>query len=389
MKIKAIIASIALATMGTGALTVGLVNSSSSKEAKAEIVASGKTYISLFQSKDQWASDGAKFAMYYYNQTDYNPKREGWSTGFATLVDSECYVYSADYSLEFTPNMMILVRFNSSSSTPGWDNGKINQTQDLGFHDVACVYQWSDSNAWTDDLATVKGLASDIVLDSYKESTVDGNHGESYKTGVSLKAGDKFTVSHQSNTYYGLRTQSSISANFKVNGTQIECLVSGTYDLFFNTSGDHMYSKQLWIETSAANAAEAYANNFLTNFTCGGTEGPDAGTVTAPEGTWANLKSAWNLLTDGSHSYFLNATPSESGDIYAQVMARYKYVIEKYGTAVYEDFMNKGYQKLGASKMNIAGNTSNYAVIIIVSASIITISLLAAGLLLKKKKESK
>ena len=389
MKIKAIIASIALASMGTGALTVGLVNSSNSKQAKADVVASGVTYLSLFQSQNEWASDGAKFAFYYYNQTDYNPKREGWSTSFATLVDAESYVYSASYSLDFTPNMMIAVRFNASSTSPAWDNGNINQTQDLGLHDVACVYQWSDSSAWTDDLATIKGLASDLVLNSYKESSVDGNHGESYKTGVALQAGDKFTVSHQSNTYYGLRTQSSISANFKVNGTQIECLVSGTYDLFFNTSGDHMYSKQLWIETSAANAAAAFANNFLTNFTCGGTTGEHAGTVTAAEGTWGNLKSAWNLLTDGSKSYFLNATPSESGDVYAQVMARYKYVIEKYGTSTYEDFMGKGYKAPNESNLmkSVSDNNSGVA-IVIVSSTVVVVSLVATVLFLKKRKEN-
>ena len=397
MKIKAIIASIGLTVAAAGALTVGLVrNNSGAKEVKADDPIVGSTYLSLFQSHDGengWTDKNAKFGFYYYDDS-VNPKKEGWSTSFATIVDSTNYVYSASYSLSFTPKNMIAVRFNSSASELNWGGNVWNQSSDLAFADVACIYQFSGS--WAENLATVKGLAGgDVLLNSFKESTLGGNHGDSYKTGMAFTAGQTFTISHDSNTYgttsSHLRLQEDIEDCFSVVDGKIKCLVSGTYDLYFNVSGNdsgtNPNSHTLWIQTDADNAALAFANNFLDNFTCGGTEGPNAGTVTAPEGTWDNLAIAWGKLSVASQNKF-DVQPSESGTVYQQVIARYKYVIEKYGTTAYSDFMGKGFTKVGSNLINPI-NSNNGVAIIVVSTSVAVISLVTAYFMLKKRKESK
>ena len=68
-----------------------------------------------------WNTDGAKFAIYYFNGASDN----GWSD-FMTSVDAD--TYKADIPDAYTT--VIFVRLNSAAAAPGWD-AKWNQTEDL------------------------------------------------------------------------------------------------------------------------------------------------------------------------------------------------------------------------------------------------------------------
>ena len=128
-------------------------------------------------------------------------------------------------------------------------------------------------------------------------------------------------------------------------------------------------------------ASFLFADDFLASMTC------DASGVNAPtfaEGkSWSSFKEAFNALSDTEKDYLRSAESNVEGDAIGQAIARYEYLVIKYG---YEDFMTKGISaQLNLRQIVNVAESSNSLITII---CILTISsLLVTSLVIKTKKE--
>ena len=125
--------------------------------------------------------------------------------------------------------------------------------------------------------------------------------------------------------------------------------------------------------------AEAFATTFLDSITCDST-GATPPTFTK---TWSELKALYNTLDDTEKAKLLGTSEST---VINNAMARYDYIIGKYGTATYEDFIGRNPAPLSVRgwTINPLNETSVIPAIIIVSiAAITTIGVIIT---LKKKK---
>ena len=133
--------------------------------------------------------------------------------------------------------------------------------------------------------------------------------------------------------------------------------------------------------TTTTNPALEYAQNFLSAFTCDAT-GTNAPTFASGK-SWASLKTAFQALTTPHQNALKNATANESGTDIEKAVARYDYVVAKYG---YENFMNRTITN-SANKMNVFnGNSTNNILLILGSISLLG-GLTYLAYFLKKRKE--
>ncbi len=139
--------------------------------------------------------------------------------------------------------------------------------------------------------------------------------------------------------------------------------------------------------------ASDYADLFLSSMTCGGTSGESAGTITAADGTWNQLAELFAGLSYDAQAVLASATGDQTDGAtgVAGAVGRYDYIISKYSTSNYSDFMNRiesGKLVLSNSINNIQTlSAGGVATIVIVAISAVSLVSLAALLLLKKKKE--
>lgn len=138
----------------------------------------------------------------------------------------------------------------------------------------------------------------------------------------------------------------------------------------------------VWMTEAKAEATD-YANEFLTTLTC------DNG-VTAPSTMSRNALAAdFESLSDDAKAILASATAKEDGDAIEKAVARYDYVIAKYGTASYSNFMGRTITTMAVnSPLELNGLNGNMSIILISVISVVSASLLAL-LILKRKKESK
>ena len=381
------IASLAL-TLGVGA---GL-KANKVEEVKAESVT--YTYWVEFKSGCRWDSkvndSKVKFGLHVWNSTT----NSAYDTPLVELEEGIQFVkYS--FTTDVNPNKAIAGRFTNAATSFVWegDDKMLNRTDNLDF---------DQSNAWIELNSYGSGTkwctAYSYTMSQNVHLYVNGSEGvelserirggdthiEAYKTDVLLAQNDVFEIDENGTKYSTTSVQPSIASNFDLTGSKPKCLVAGSYDLYYDLDDN-----ELWIQMAADAEAEAYADYFLANFTCGGTTGPNAGKVTAEEGTWGTLSSKWTPMSSGAKEYF-NVQPNEEGTKFQQVLARYKYVIEKYGTGTYNDFMGKGYTKVDSNVLAplvVESNSTNVALIIVIVS---TISLVALGgfFFIKRKKEN-
>lgn len=396
-KIRKLLIGLAGLSLSVGAaIGVGLNADKGVKEAKADDV----TYTLWVEFKDdcRWDAQAydanVKIGFHIWNND--NPGG-AINTDLVELTPGVQFV-KFSFTTNINPNRIIAGRFKNNATSFTWDTSLLlNRSDKLG---DGVFYQsngwlelkeykdngYCESYTWQSPHSVslyVNGSLS-TELDSRKRGDVSTKI-EAYKTDINLALNDTFEIDVAGVKYATTSVQDSIAGNFDLTGSKPKCLVPGSYDLYFNTEAN-----TLWIQMAADAEAEAYADYFLTNFTCGGTTGPNAGTVTAVEGTWTTLSSKWTPMTSGAKAYF-NVQPDEEGTKFQQVLARYKYVIEKYGTGEYSDFMGKGYtKKLSAVAPVVVDNTSaNTALIAIITIS--AISLLAVGgyFFIRSKKEDR
>ena len=124
---------------------------------------------------------------------------------------------------------------------------------------------------------------------------------------------------------------------------------------------------------------EQYAETFMETVTCNaaGTSAPTFGTS-----SWSNLSTAYSSLSSTSKNIFKNASVNESGTIVEKAVARYDFIVRKYGVGSYTNFMNR---TINQSNSLAIANINNSGIVITVTI-LSCLSLLAFGLVVIKKK---
>lgn len=132
----------------------------------------------------------------------------------------------------------------------------------------------------------------------------------------------------------------------------------------------------------AVGDAEDFANIANSSFAC------DATGATAPA---FNTGYSWNILKqislalDAESVEELKNYESSSSEVVKAFMAKYTYIVNKYGTSAYADFLNLGGFASGASNYLSFNNYSSLAYVLVPTLSLLT---MFAFFLLKKKSKA-
>ena len=169
------------------------------------------------------------------------------------------------------------------------------------------------------------------------------------------------TTTHNSNTIY---------LEYYTNKSNFSAFTASATDVVIN------FYKET---TASTSGAATYAATFLSAFTCNA-QGTSAPTFTT---SWAQLKTAFNALDTADQNTLRNASANENGTDIEKAMARYDYVVAKYG---YENFISRTSGN-SANKMNaFNGASANNLLLVLGSISLLG-GLTYLAYFLKKRKE--
>lgn len=135
---------------------------------------------------------------------------------------------------------------------------------------------------------------------------------------------------------------------------------------------------------TTGDGATTFAQTFLSAITCDST-GANAPTFNNGQ-SWSSLKTAFNALSTEDQNTLKTAAANESGTDIEKAMARYDYIVAKYGTSTHENFINRTISN-SANRMTLV-NPQTAGTLLAVFGSVALLGALTFGAyLLKKRKE--
>ena len=142
---------------------------------------------------------------------------------------------------------------------------------------------------------------------------------------------------------------------------------------------NYVYIEYASVEPSQA---ESYAETFIKSMTCDG-----KGAITAVEGTWETLSERYADLSDSDKRILKEATPDENSEYWVeQAVARYDYIVGKYGVEQYPDFMGRTPARIAeARSVDVNDQTAAWVIAGISAAGIASA---AAFFFLRRRKEA-
>ncbi len=158
---------------------------------------------------------------------------------------------------------------------------------------------------------------------------------------------------------------------------------SSTYNSFgaYTSSSDSYFELELYKYVEETYVLSNFISDFMNAFTCDSTG--NTGPVFNGDWTWANLKAKYNSLSTSEKNSLKTCVADENGSDEAKCVARYDYLLRKYGVTVYENFMNRTITQ----HSNVIRLAERNDVIVMVVA-VVTVALSAgAFFLFRKKKE--
>ena len=178
----------------------------------------------------------------------------------------------------------------------------------------------------------------------------------------------------------------SITAN---KGTYVEEAASAATSSSWTSGSDMSNSVEFTVSGSTGQRrvvsitvtyydAFAFAKDFLNNTVC-----DDSG-VNPPIVDWTDLSNKAAVLFDSEKTYLKTAEANELGNKVEQAVARYDYVVGKYGTDSYNDFLLRDPDPISHSAFTISENNESSVLIILLIA---TSSLSTLVLLIIKKRK--
>ena len=217
-----------------------------------------------------------------------------------------------------------------------------------------------------------------------------------------LVADDTFTISNGDKTAYLYCTASSNSVCWGATSTttwkvdnEAAGELTGSYNLIANVENRCLcvYNETDWRtykSTTTNRAAKTeveefdYAQEFLTVYTLGCIQ---AGGYTAENMHWTEAARFYNYLSTADKAVYTGATANQAGSPAERVAARYDYIVGKYGTTDFSDFMSRSPSSPSNAMHSYISNSSLASTIIIVTA-ILSVTTLGGYFLLRKKKEN-
>lgn len=131
----------------------------------------------------------------------------------------------------------------------------------------------------------------------------------------------------------------------------------------------------LWYQFSE----EAYGAKFLNDLVCTAN-----GTTPPAAGEWATLATAFNNLDAVTRAILKNAAANVGGSNAEKAVAKYDYVLSKYGTGTYANFMDRAVTPLGSPDLHVSVPTES--VYLVTTFLIVLLASMATLVFLKRKR---
>ena len=231
---------------------------------------------------------------------------------------------------------------------------------------------------------TDRTVTSTVAVSSENISSVVltvGNASDITVNSLTLKVG----------TSQGDNDVSSITATFEANSDITferpsgkdwsNCYFTFVFNVTVSVNSNKFvqFTKAVFYANNSTSGAATYAATFLSAFTCNA-QGTSAPTFTT---SWAQLKTAFNALDTADQNTLKNATANENGTDIEKAMARYDYVVAKYG---YENFINRASGNSANRMNNFNSDSANNLLLVLGSMSLLG-GLTYLAYFLKKRKE--
>ena len=181
---------------------------------------------------------------------------------------------------------------------------------------------------------------------------------------------------------------------FRSAGTQ----ESGAYDLKETNNNRYLtlYNAQDWRAYTTADAtnreentdlqafnATQFATEFLSTYTAGCIQ---SGSYDANDMMWDTAAAQYALLANADKTALSSASASESGSTVQQAAARYDYIVGKYGTSTFSDFMSRTPSAPSNPMRAYIADSSTASMIVIITA-VLGVTTVGGYFFLRKKKE--
>lgn len=246
------------------------------------------------------------------------------------------------------------------------------------------------ATAQTQDKVTPIPLTSVSQIETYKGClinttavyTTDGN-----KTGY---VEDKFTLA--GSTFYlyssyitdAVTSYNALKANWTAGSSEVNIV-----GIALNFVKNSTTKPEVLLTASTANTiiASDYSTDFLASITCDST-GNTAPKFTSPYASWSELASAYSALSSSEQSVLTSMQANPNGSTAQQAVAKYDYIVGKYGSEAYEDFMGRNPEPLGINNPNLFnfGSNTNTTTLVVVLVSALSITAISVIIFIKKGK---
>ena len=220
-----------------------------------------------------------------------------------------------------------------------------------------------------DDLLSDYITIENMVWHSEKPTAGSSSNINFYSNGDSSK---KFVLySHKDNSADYIASLNAAMTDWQEDVTTVT--LTGVYAKYNQTLEINLTSAT----TYEVDKVETFARSFLANLTCD----PDG--VTAPSTEeWNALAAEFALLSEEEKAVF--TTGEDASQVVNEAIAKYDYVMNKYGDSTYTNFMNRTLTENVNGIVPTVDQTNN--IIIIVSVCVLALSAIAVFVIIYRRK---
>ena len=304
--------------------TVGSVHAFSSASL-VETNATGTGRFLYLEPNDDWKSDSARFACYFFIK--------GGSSVWADM-SPEGDKYKVEVPSEYLSATAIMCRMNPAEEDNDWDN-KWNQTNDLSIGDgnTCTITGWNYSETWTESsIESGLYLRGDWTngwgFSGQRETPL--NDGKYVVENLALNAGSKIKAVKYTDHKCTWPGTNEVTGDATEDGDgNVEVAATGLYKVTITWAESLLNYDVEMTADEALSAAITFAGNFNTQI----------GSVCQMDGSTdiGALDTAWSLQSDayddikgieGVTSYLRGATAESLSSVLANFSLKYDHVIK-------------------------------------------------------------
>ncbi len=349
---KHIVLIASLPVLALGAVTgIALAKGFAPAEVNATSVAKGS--ITIDTTGGDWAANNSDGSGQNISVCFTDGTNEGW--GDLVYCSFHQYLVEIPYDLSFVPTKMTAWRYsnwyddewatdpkcigeghawgkwntsyelayseNANIVIGSWDSVKLCNSAEIRYAYIHGSHYGGDAGSWG-NLAYLNGVKLN-----------GSNHAEYYGE-YTFVVGQAFGIKfYDSDWCVNYTLDSKITGAFITNGGgDIECAVAGTYSLYFDRN-----SSSIYINDPAYALADEWAQTFL------GTGDNACASVTMAG--WSTFATSFGELSETARNLMADLPyvdeKAEPTTYYAKAVQRYDYVLKRYGTTSYADFMGR------------------------------------------------